>query len=54
MKLTSKNTFVYQKKFFKIQHRIALLKSHPKNIYLQEAIAFNTQLQSFRLNQDIQ
>lgn len=52
--LTSKNTFIYQKKFFKIQHRIALLKSHPKNIYLQEAIVFNTKLQSFRLNEDMQ
>ncbi|MBJ8440093.1 reverse transcriptase family protein [Acinetobacter junii] len=42
-------SFIYNRKFFKIQHRIGFLKSHPKGIYTERAIALNIELQKYRL-----
>ncbi|MBN6539738.1 reverse transcriptase family protein [Acinetobacter pittii] len=42
-------SFIYNRKFFKIQHRIGFLKSHPKEIYTEKAISLNTELQKYRL-----
>lgn len=54
LKLNSKNAFVYQKKFYKIQYRIALLKKHPKGIYNAKAIELNRELQLLRLNDELE
>lgn len=50
MPLNSKNTFIYQRRFFKIQHRISFLKSHPKGLYKNDAINLNADLQKYRIN----
>ncbi len=42
-------SFIYNRKFFKIQHRIGFLKSHPKGIYTEKAISLNMELQKYRL-----
>lgn len=49
MPVTSKNSFVYQKRFYKIQHRIAFLKSHPNNFFSNDASMLNTDLQRYRM-----
>lgn len=52
MNLSSKNSFVYQKRFFKIQNRISFLKSHPKKIFEKEAIQLNKMLQTYRIGKN--
>jgi RNA-directed DNA polymerase len=42
-------SFVYNRKFFKIQHRIGFLNSHPKGIYADQAVLLNSELQKYRL-----
>ncbi|WP_038345310.1 reverse transcriptase family protein [Acinetobacter sp. A47] len=44
-------SFIYNRKFFKIQHRIGFLKSHPKGIYTERANSLNAELQKYRLKQ---
>lgn len=42
-------SFIYNKKFFKIQNRIGFVKSHPKAIYAELAEQLNEELQKYRV-----
>lgn len=43
-----KDTYVYRKKFFRIQQRIAFIRSHPKGIYESSAVIWSKRLQNYR------
>lgn len=52
-KQVGEGSYIYNKKFFKIQHRIGFLKSHPKKIYHSKALALNAELQLYRIREKV-
>lgn len=52
-KQIGEGNYIYNKKFFKIQHRIGFLKSHPKKIYDSKAFDLNAELQLYRIRNKV-
>jgi len=45
---SSHKTYEYRNKFFRIQQRIAFIRSHPKKIYESSAVIWSNRLQNYR------